>query len=80
MTVMRRGGVEAGRRGDGHKSIKRVGMDNTVFLYHHSPLCRLPLPHELNYLLPLLTPDDCSFPMAGYHLYHWYHVSTSSDR
>jgi hypothetical protein len=28
------------------------------------------LPDELNYLLSLLTPDDCSFPTARYHLYH----------
>jgi len=72
--------MEAGAAGSWtHKSIKRVGMDNTVFLYHHSPLCRLPLPHEPNYLLSLLTLDDCSFPMAGYHLYHWYHVPIPDD-
>ena len=40
-------------------------MDSAVLLYHHSPSPGfLSLPDELNYLLSLLTPDDCSFPLA----------------
>lgn len=76
MTVMCRGAVEGGAAGRWtHKSIKRVCMDSAVLLYHHSPSPGfLSLPDELNYLLSLLTLDDCSFPMALYHLYHWCHV------
>jgi hypothetical protein len=79
MTVMCRGLWKRGRRGWTHKSIKSVCMDSAVLLYHHSPSPGfLSLPDELNYLLSLLTLDDCSFPMARYHLYHWCHVPMSA--
>ena len=64
MTVMRRALWKRGRQGDGHKSIKSVCMDSVVLLFHHSLRCFLSLPDELNYLLSLLTADDCSFPLA----------------
>lgn len=65
MTVMRRGRWKRGRWGEVHKSIKSVCMDSAVLLYHHSPCpASFHFPDELNYLLSLLTPDDCSFPLA----------------
>ena len=65
MTVMRRGCGSGGGGESTDKSIKSVCMDSAVLLYHHSPSPGfLSLPDELNYLLSLLTPDDCSFPLA----------------
>jgi hypothetical protein len=61
MVVMRRG-WSGGGRGDGHKSIESVRMDSAVFLYHHYPPRRSPLPDELNYLLSLLTPRRLLIP------------------
>src|SRR6267154_2063180 len=66
MTVMRRGLWKRGRRGEVHIKVSKACAWTAPFSCITTPLSPgfLSLPVELNYLLPLLTPDDCSFPLA----------------
>ena len=65
MTVMRRALWKRGRRGDGHIKVSKAYAWTAPFsCFTTPPRCFLSLPDKLNYLLSLLTLDDCSFPLA----------------
>jgi hypothetical protein len=66
MTVMRRGLWKRGQRGEVHIKVSKAYAWTAPFSCITTPPSPgfFSLPDELNYLLSLLTPDDCSFPLA----------------
>lgn len=66
MTVMRRGLWKRGQRGEVHIKVSKAYAWTAPFSCITTPASPgfFSLPDELNYLLSLLTPDDCSFPLA----------------